>query len=293
MNYRHAYHAGNFADVLKHAALVLCLRAYQQKPAPYCFIDTHAGAGQYNLASVEAQKTLEYQAGIGALATAGATLPAVLAPYWALVQAAQPAGWQPGQVLGCYEGSGLLAARLARGDDRTVLCELHPEDATTLAQQARRWRGVQVHMGDGYSHLIGALPVPGGRAVVLIDPPFEQPTEWDSLSQALTRSLRRAPHTTFLVWYPVKDEAPVAALLADLAALELGGGALELRLTLPPTAVKPRAHEASHRTPTLRQTGLLLINPPYSAWADLVALPQALSTVLGGAGTATWQVAAR
>ena len=270
MNYRHAFHAGNFADCFMHALLVWCVRAMQRKDKPALFLDTHAGIGRYDLSASEAARTGEFLKGIFRLRE---NPPAPLADYVALASA-----------LGehAYPGSPELLCRLARPTDRVALCELHPDDSATLR---RLYRGrAQVHARDGYAALGALLPAPEKRALVLIDPPFEAPDEFERLAQAVRVASARMPSAVLLAWYPIKGRAPSRAFLdsvresrvPDLVAAELW-----LREPLDPAR--------------LNGCGLLLVNPPFgfeeAAAPMLAALLDRLGTREAGEGTRLARIA--
>lgn len=215
MNYRHAFHAGNFADCFKHALLVWCIGALQRKPRPVFFLDTHAGIGCYDLTSAEAVRSGEFRTGIARL---HGDPPPALADYLAL------AGALGSEV---YPGSPELFCVLARAGDRVALAELHQEDAARLR---RRYRGcAQVHVRDGYEALGALLPPPERRALVLIDPPYERADEFDRIFETLRVVDRKCRAATVLAWYPIKDRAAPRGLqarlresgLRDLVAAEL------------------------------------------------------------------------
>jgi 23S rRNA (adenine2030-N6)-methyltransferase len=208
MNYRHAYHAGNFADVVKHAVLVGLLESLKQKAAPFSYVETHAGAGRYNLAAVEAQKTQEYVRGIACLLGA-ARLPSVLHVYLNLVRALNTRA-AAGQLVE-YPGSPLIAALLARAEDRLTLCELQEAEAAALKLEFKSDARVAVHQRDGYAALKALLPPTPRRGLVLIDPPFEeQEREFDTIADALQAALKRWPTGTYAVWYPIKLRQHIA-----------------------------------------------------------------------------------
>lgn len=263
MNYRHAYHAGNFADVLKHAVLCWIVRYLQQKEAPLALIDTHAGPGLYDLAGPAAEKTGEAKDGILRL---DSTAPAVLTPYLAAVAAANGGG-----ATRLYPGSPMLLAHLARPLDRVVACERHPEDAKVLRVSAPR--NVRVVEGDGYRTLMSLLPPREKRGLVLIDPPFEDPAEFERLAQAFVAAHRKWPTGVYVLWLPVKDDAGLARFEAELAS---AGIKKLLRVTLDVA-----------RAEGLRKTGLILCNAPYTfatEWrASLPALARALAQGEGAA----------
>lgn len=220
MNYRHAYHAGNFADVLKHAVLLALIEALKQKPAPFCVIDTHAGSGCYALDGTEAAKTGEYKDGIGRLLfpdlvnASHEPLPPLLRRWLDAILAL------PGneQGLKLYPGSPLQAAQAMRGIDSTQLCELHPEEAARLRELFRRDARVHVHARNGYEALKALLPPKEKRGLVLIDPPYEaQEAEYRLIERALKEALQRWPGGIYAVWYPIKRRSQVQPFLRWLA----------------------------------------------------------------------------
>jgi len=227
MNYRHAYHAGNFADVLKHTVLLALIEALQTKPTPYCYIDTHAGSGSYALDGVEANKTGEYKDGIARLlypdlapahassadGRPNAPLPPLLR-RWLDAILALP-GNEDGLKL--YPGSPLLAAHAMRADDSAQLCELLPDEATKLRELFRRDARVHVHQRNGYEALKALVPPQEKRGLVLIDPPYEaQDAEYKTIEQALKSALLRWPTGVYAVWYPIKLRSQVQPFLRGL-----------------------------------------------------------------------------
>lgn len=202
MNYRHAYHAGNFADVVKHAVLVALLESLKQKDTPFSYFETHAGAGRYDLRSTQASKTREHLDGIVRLLHVR-SLPPPLRTYIDLLHGlsaqAKNAQWVE------YPGSPLIASLLARRDDRLVLCELQPDEAARLKLEFRRDPRVAVHQRDGYEALVALLPPTPRRGLALIDPPFEaQLGEFDAITAALAPAFERWPTGIYAVWYPIK-----------------------------------------------------------------------------------------
>jgi 23S rRNA (adenine2030-N6)-methyltransferase len=218
MNYRHAYHAGNFADVLKHVVLSALIDALKAKPTPFAVVDTHAGSGCYALEGKEAEKTGEWRDGVGRLlfpdvgphASAGGTLPPLLR-HWLDGLLALP-GNERGLAL--YPGSPLQAARAMRETDSAQLCELHPEEAARLRELFHRDRRMHVHERNGYEALGALLPPKEKRGLVLIDPPYEaQEAEYRLIEQALKAALVRWPTGVYAVWYPVKQRSQVQPFL--------------------------------------------------------------------------------
>lgn len=240
MNYRHAFHAGNFADVLKHGLLCWIVNYLQQKEAPLCMIDTHAGRGIYDLSSPEAAKTAEAGQGILKILRQDA-IPAPLAPYVQLVRA---------QAAGAYPGSPLLLAGMARQRDRILSCELHPQEAEALRLATAQTPQVRVIEGDGYRKLPGLLPPAEKRGIVLIDPPFEQPDEMQVMADVFIRAHRKWPTGVYMLWFPVKDRAAVARFLDELRSAQIP------KLTLCSLDVA--------RPEGLSASAVLLANAPYT-----------------------------
>jgi 23S rRNA (adenine2030-N6)-methyltransferase len=260
MNYRHAYHAGNHGDVLKHAVLAASLKKLMKKTTPLFLLDTHAGIGMYGLNSVEAGKTGEWLAGIDPVLRAD--IP-TLSAYLDIVRGLNPDG-----ELTRYPGSPAIAAALMRPGDRLILSELHPDDAEALRSWAHGKLGVAVHRRDGYETLKAFLPPREGRGLIIVDPAYEAIDEYDRLAKAVVAGHRRWPGGRWLIWHPIKDRAPVWRLQEAM----LAGGienilAVEL-LIRPVDGV------------SLAGSGLLLINPPYGleTWLD-ESLPQ-IQTIL-------------
>jgi 23S rRNA (adenine2030-N6)-methyltransferase len=216
MNYRHAYHAGNFADVLKHSVLFALIQSLQAKDTPFALIDTHAGSGCYALDGEEAGKTGEYRDGIARLLFPDlqqgkhVTLPALLR-HWLDAILAVP-GNERG--LKVYPGSPLQAARAMRASDSAQMCELHPEEASRLRELFRDDRRVHVHRRNGYEALKALLPPKQKRGMVLIDPPYEaQDSEFRLIEDALAAALHRWQNGIYAIWYPIKLRSQVQPFL--------------------------------------------------------------------------------
>jgi 23S rRNA (adenine2030-N6)-methyltransferase len=269
MNYRHAYHAGSFADVVKHAVLCRSVTHLRQKPAAFRVIDTHAGAGVYDLVGAEAGKTGEWRHGIGRLFGDGARpltadARALLAPYLDAVAAFNPSGR-----LLAYPGSPALLQAMLRRQDRLVACELEPQAAAALARQLRGDPRAKAVAVDGWTALAAYVPPNERRGLVLIDPPFEQTEEFSRLARGLETAHRKWATGTYLVWYPVKDAAAVAAFVRRLSRLRI---AKMLRVEL----VLATASEDLG----LRGSGLIAVNPPWTLHGELQLLLPALAGVL-------------
>jgi 23S rRNA (adenine2030-N6)-methyltransferase len=279
MNYRHIYHAGNFADVLKHAVLALVIEHLKLKEAPFRVIDTHAGTGLYDLSSAEAEKTGEWRDGIGSLLPAAppAEIEAMLAPYLQVVCAENDGG----ERIVRYPGSPLIARRLMRPDDRLVVNEAHPEDAAGLAALFAKDRQVKVLALDGWTALRALLPPKERRGLVLIDPPFEEPGEFKRLAEGLAAAHRRFATGTVMLWYPIKDIRAAGAFARQAAAAGIP---------------KLLSAELFIDTPRdegpLVATGLLILNPPFTLESKLEVLLPYLATLFargeGAKGRLAW-----
>ncbi|RWL90480.1 MAG: 23S rRNA (adenine(2030)-N(6))-methyltransferase RlmJ [Mesorhizobium sp.] len=274
MNYRHAYHAGNFADVVKHAVLARLVEYLKQKDKAFRVIDTHAGIGRYDLASVEAGKTGEWQGGIGRLteATLEPQAAALLQPYLEAVRAQNPDGG-----LKHYPGSPLIVRHLLRSQDRLTAIELHPEDAVRLKSVFTGDFQARVIELDGWLALGAQLPPKEKRGLVLIDPPFEEEGEFSRLVEGLRKAHRRWPGGIYALWYPIKVRKAVTAFrtaLKETGIPKLLDIALEIR---------PASDEAS-----LDGSGLVVVNPPYTLESELKVLLPALHKVLAVRQPSRW-----
>ncbi|MGE0751903.1 MAG: 23S rRNA (adenine(2030)-N(6))-methyltransferase RlmJ [Variibacter sp.] len=273
MNYRHAYHAGGFADVVKHAVLARVIMHLRQKPAAFRVLDTHAGAGLYDLTSAEAQKTREADSGIGALMAAlsrddfFAPARELLAPYLDAL-----AGFNAGGEITTYPGSPALAAALLRPVDRLLACETEPTALAALAASLARDRRAKALNVDGWTALSAYLPPKERRGVVLIDPPFEERNEFPRLAAALGSAHRKWPSGIYLAWYPLKDAKAVNAFAKRMSGAGIPG-VLRAEVAL---ASRPAADR-------LGGTGLLLINPPWRLDDELRVLLPALAKVFAPA----------
>lgn len=269
MNYRHAYHAGNFADVLKHGLLVWIVRYLQQKAGPLCLIDTHGGAGLYDLTAGAAQKTGEAAGGILRLAGASER-PAVLGPYLQLVRRANQ-----DDSTARYPGSPWLMAASLRKQDRAIIGELHAEDAAALRASLGGFERVRVADSDGYALLQKIVPPREKRGLVQIDPPFEASDEFETLARAAIAAYAKWPTGVYLIWYPIKDKAAVERFYAELLNARIDK---MLRITLDVGAIEEG----------LRACGLALINPPWTLeqeWREPLAwLARAMARGPGAGG---------
>ena len=255
MNYRHAFHAGNHADVLKHLILSRLITLLSRKEAPFAYLDSHAGVGLYDLAGDQASRTGEWQDGIARLWQAE-DLPEQLLDYLEVVRAMNPDG-----VLRHYPGSPELARLLTREQDRLQLNEKHPEDGRLLKENMAGDRRVAVHLGEGWHVPRALLPTREKRVLLLIDPPFEQADELERCVQALNEAIGRMRQAVVAIWYPIKDLQQLRRFYRDLeksAAPKL----LRVELYVQPTDQAQR----------LNGSGLVISNPPWGLEEDLKQL---------------------
>jgi 23S rRNA (adenine2030-N6)-methyltransferase len=281
MNYRHAFHAGGFADVIKHIVLVRILLYLQAKPAAFRVLDTHAGAGLYDLTSDEARRGSEWLTGIARVMQARfsqSALPLVT-PYLDVVRAFSPSG-----ELKAYPGSPLIARALLRPQDRLTACELEPGARKRLIDALRRDAQARVVDLDGWTALPAFVPPKERRGLVLIDPAFEAKDEFERLAQGFSDAFARWPTGTYLVWYPVKSRR-VTEELARHVALEAGkhkpaGTCLRVEFSVAP-------REAGGG---LVSTGLLIVNPPWTLAGELRTIMPELERPLGQGGAARFRL---
>jgi 23S rRNA (adenine2030-N6)-methyltransferase len=265
MNYRHAFHAGNFADVVKHLTLVAILLHLRRKDAPFAVIDTHAGRGAYDLKSDEAARTGEWTSGIGRLVSMEGD--GALAEYLKLAASKDS-----------YPGSPLIAASLLRPQDRLVAIEKHPEEVALLKTVLRRFPRAKVEEDDGYRRLSALLPPPERRGVVLIDPPYEAPDEFAATADALRIALNRFATGIYLLWFPIKSKAQADAFTGEV----LNAGAQKaLRIDIDLGAM-PAVPDGKER---LRAAGLIVVNPPFGLAAEMVSSLKRIAPLLSGNAT--------
>ncbi|HYM18785.1 MAG TPA: 23S rRNA (adenine(2030)-N(6))-methyltransferase RlmJ [Micropepsaceae bacterium] len=269
MNYRHAYHAGNFADVLKHSAFVAVLLHLKKKDKPFAVIDTHAGRGLYDLSGEEAVLTGEAAAGVARLIDE-ARPPGVLAVYLDVVRSFAPH----------YPGSPLIAARLLRQRDRLIAIEKQEDEFRALERELAPIKQTRAIKGDGYEELKKLMPPAERRAMILIDPPYEEPDEFKAAIGATIAAHRRFATGIFLLWYPAKERPQVAASSGELLTSGVKSLLkLELDVGVPPDPVSP------HGGVRLTATGLLVVNPPYGFSGEMNAiLPYLTRTLAQGKG---------
>ncbi|KAB0680688.1 23S rRNA (adenine(2030)-N(6))-methyltransferase RlmJ [Aureimonas leprariae] len=272
MNYRHAFHAGNFADVVKHALLVALVEYLKRKDKPFRVLDTHAGVGRYELGGDEARRTGEHLEGIAALRHSHAARAPELAVY---LQAVDAEGTD------LYPGSPLLVRRLLRAQDRLSVYELHPADAASLAALFAGDIQVKTFALDGWLALGAHLPPKEKRGLVLIDPPFEERGEVDSIARGLAAAHRRWTGGIYAVWYPIKREADRDRLHAALAATGIPD-IQAAEFMREPFAVEPK----------LVGTGLAVVNAPYTFADEASRIMAILEQVLAKGDRATSRIVA-
>jgi 23S rRNA (adenine2030-N6)-methyltransferase len=275
MNYQHAFHASNFADVHKHVVLARILTHLRAKPAAFRVIDTHAGAGRYDLLAAEATRSGEWRDGIARVWEAaarqklGPTVSELLAPYLDAVAACNPDGG-----LRSYPGSPLVAQHLLRSQDRLIACELEPRSAAALAATLRGDRRAKALALDGWTAIGAYVPPKERRGLVLVDPPFEEASDFMRLSGALAAAHRKWPTGIYMLWYPIKTREAPDALIRRLQRLAMAK-ILHCEIMLGP----PRADAG------LIGSGLIVVNPPFTLEADLRVLLPALARILAPKGS--------
>jgi len=282
MNYRHAFHAGGFADVIKHIVLVRILTYFQEKPAPFRVIDTHAGAGLYDLTSEEARRGGEWLTGIARLMQArfsDKALP-LLTPYLEIVRAFNN---PPGE-LKAYPGSPLIARALLRPQDRLTACEVESGTRKRLIDALRRDTQARVVDLDGWTALPAFVPPNERRGLVLIDPSFEAKDEFERLADGFSEAFAKWPTGSYLLWYPVKSRRITDGLarhVAGVAATGMPAGkCLRLEFSVAP-------QEAGGG---LASTGLLIVNPPWTLSTELKTILPELEKPLGQGGAGRFRL---
>jgi 23S rRNA (adenine2030-N6)-methyltransferase len=270
MNYRHAFHAGNFGDVLKHVVLVALLERLAQKDKPFFFLDTHAGRGRYDLDGEAARKSGEGAAGIRKLASAQ-DLPPLLARYLGLVRGFDPAN---ADRIRFYPGSPWIAAMLMRPTDRGALCELAPMEAENLRRELARDSRFAVHLRDGYEALKALLPPRERRGLVLVDPPYEtQERELAQVADSLAAAQKRWPQGVYAAWYPIKRAATVDGFHGSLVSRGV------TRLLVAELSIHPEDSAVG-----LNGSGMVLLNPPWKTDEELAESLPAVHAALSPSG---------
>lgn len=269
MNYRHAFHAGNFADVMKHALLARMLDYLKRKDAPFRVIDTHAGIGVYDLAADEAERTGEWADGVGRLAEplAPPEAEALLAPYRAVLAAVRERFGEH-----AYPGSPAIVREMLRPADRGIAVELHPADHATLAERLAGAPTMKAMHLDGWTALHALVPPKERRGLVLVDPPFEVPGEMERLPAEILKACRKWPTGLFAGWYPIKDARAVDRALAPLRESPRPVLRMELLIDRPDDPAR------------LNGCGLFVVNPPWTLADEAAILLPALAERLSRSG---------
>lgn len=273
LSYRHSFHAGNYADVLKHIVQLLILEALQQKEKGFLYLDTHAGAGLYSLQSFEAEKTAEFTEGIGYLWERD-DLPEIVRHYLQQVKQVNPK-----DKLNFYPGSPLLAANVLRPQDRAILTELHPSDYPLLRKNMQKFSNIQVKRENGFQQLKSILPPKERRGFVLIDPPYELKEDYQLVVDAIVEGYKRFATGTYAIWYPVVLRQQIKKMIHSFEATQIRK-ILQIELGIRPDSTQ-RGMTAS---------GMIVINPPWRLESQMREILPYLSEVLAPAGTGHWSV---
>jgi 23S rRNA (adenine2030-N6)-methyltransferase len=281
MNYRHAFHAGGFADVIKHIVLVRMLTYLQDKPAAFRVIDTHAGAGVYDLTGDEARRGGEWLTGIARLMQARFSENAapLVQPYLDIVRA-----FNPQRDLQAYPGSPLIARALLRPQDRLTACEVEPKARKRLIDALRRDTQARVVDLDGWMALPAFVPPKERRGLVLIDPPFEAKDEFERLAAGFAQAFAKWPTGSYLLWYPVKSRRATDGLARQVAEIT-GAGAPPGKCLRLEFSVAPQSAAAG-----LQSAGLLIVNPPWTLAGELRAILPELEKPLGQGGAGRFRL---
>lgn len=268
LSYRHSFHAGNHADVLKHSVQSLIIEVLKEKDKPFLYLDTHAGAGRYLLSGEHAERTGEYLDGIARLWQQN-DIPELLAPYLQAVRDLNPSGQ-----LKYYPGSPLIARHLLRPKDQLLLTELHSSDFPLLRNEFQKDARAHVTRGDGYQQLKAKLPPISRRGLILIDPPYELKTDYQAVVQGIQEGYRRFATGTYALWYPVVLRQQIKRMIAELQATEIRK-ILQIEL-----GVRPDSDQRG-----MTASGMIVINPPWKLADQMATLLPWLEKILVPSGT--------
>ncbi|MFC1170840.1 23S rRNA (adenine(2030)-N(6))-methyltransferase RlmJ [Pasteurella multocida] len=274
LSYRHSFHAGNHADVLKHLVLMLIIENLQQKEKGFYYLDTHAGVGRYRLFSEEAEKTAEFEQGIARLWQRD-DLPEEVARYIKLIKQVNYGG----KALRYYAGSPLIAAKMLRPQDRALLTELHPRDFPLLRNNFKEFDNVTTKRDNGFQQLKATLPPKERRGLVLIDPPYELKEDYDLVVNAIEEGYKRFATGIYAIWYPVVLHQQTKRILKGL---EKTGIRKILQIEL---AVRPDSDQRG-----MTASGMIVINPPWTLTQQMQNILPYLTDVLVPEGTGSWTV---
>lgn len=271
LSYRHSFHAGNHADMLKHIVLMLILESLRQKEKGFFYLDTHAGVGVYKLSSPEAQKNAEYKSGIGKL-WENPSLPKLVANYVSLISKLNS-----GNKLQIYAGSPLIASMLLREQDRALFTELHPADFPDLRKNFQNYPHIKTKRENGFQQLKSALPPKERRGLILMDPPYELKEDYDLVVQYLCEGYKRFATGIYAIWYPVVKRSYIKKMLRNL---ENTGIRKILQIEL---AVAPDNDQKG-----MTASGMIVINPPWQLASQMNSILPYLNQTLTPEGTGSW-----
>ncbi|MDY0501129.1 23S rRNA (adenine(2030)-N(6))-methyltransferase RlmJ [Pasteurella multocida] len=274
LSYRHSFHAGNHADVLKHLVLMLIIENLQQKEKGFYYLDTHAGVGRYRLFSEEAEKTAEFEQGIARLWQRD-DLPEEVARYIKLIKQVNYGG----KALRYYAGSPLIAAKMLRPQDRALLTELHPSDYPLLRNNFKEFDNVTTKRDNGFQQLKATLPPKERRGLVLIDPPYELKEDYDLVVNAIEEGYKRFATGIYAIWYPVVLRQQTKRILKGLEKIGIRK-ILQIEL-----AVRPDSDQRG-----MTASGMIVINPPWTLTQQMQNILPYLTNVLVPEGTGSWTV---
>ncbi|OOF49697.1 23S rRNA (adenine(2030)-N(6))-methyltransferase RlmJ [Rodentibacter genomosp. 1] len=274
LSYRHSFHAGNHADVLKHIVLMLILENLKLKEKGFYYLDTHSGVGRYRLSSDESEKTGEYKEGIGRL-WGQSDLPEEVSRYVDLIKNLNYGG----KVLRYYAGSPMIAAQLLRPQDRALFTELHPSDYPLLRNNFKEFKNITVKCDDGFQQVKSTLPPKERRGLVLVDPPYELKEDYDLVVKAIEEGYKRFATGTYAIWYPVVLRQQTKRIFKGL---EASGIRKILKIEL---AVRPDSDQRG-----MTASGMIVINPPWTLENQMKMLLPYLSKILVPEGTGSWKV---
>ncbi|MDP3559953.1 MAG: 23S rRNA (adenine(2030)-N(6))-methyltransferase RlmJ [Legionellaceae bacterium] len=265
LSYQHSYHAGNFADVVKHWTLTYILDYLNQKEKPWFYLETHAGRGRYNLRHEASQKNKEYETGILPLWQNRNTLPAVFSKYMTLLEHYNG----DSNTLQHYPGSPAIAIEHLRKQDRIYACEQHPHEFSRLSLLATHGKGKRVHFArqDGLESLKALLPPPEKRGLIFMDPSYELKNDYKNIPAIIKDGYQRFPQGVFCIWYPLIDKHPWDIFLRKCNAIQA------------PDTLSAQFYMSAPHTPGMRGCGVWIINPPYTLKEDMQQFLKSLQTI--------------
>ena len=273
LSYRHSYHAGNHADVLKHVVLTLCIEALKEKDKPFLYLDTHSGAGRYLLQSEHAEKTGEYLSGINLIWQQPNT-PDLLNTYISILKR-----YNPYQTLKYYPGSPLIAKQLLREQDKLNLTELHPTDYPLLRQEFNKDKRAKVLREDGFIQLKSKLPPVTRRGIILIDPSYEIKNDYYKIPSALFEAYKRFATGIYLIWYPVVSRTTTQRMIDDIIKLGIK------RISQFELALKPDNNQKG-----MTASGMIVINPPWKLHEQMQTIMPWLKQILDTEKTGSFTI---